>query len=117
MKFNRKITFQIIDRVQRDAAGIYECVVHESNNDYRIATRIEIIIGGEFSFEWPQKKISFSSLKTCKFGTLTEPPEVTINPASLKVQPGEKVQIYCLTSGDRPITIEWQYEENRTLPK
>lgn len=40
-----KNSFQIIDYTQRDAAGAYECIVHEPHGDYPLVSTEIIVVG------------------------------------------------------------------------
>ncbi|XP_055301549.1 protein sax-3-like isoform X2 [Sitodiplosis mosellana] len=80
----------MIDYTQRDAAGLYECIVHESHGEYPIVA-VELVV--------------------------VELPKVVFYPKkSLTVQIGERVNIRCDATGDDPIHIEWHNEDHRPFP-
>ncbi|XP_031635070.1 basement membrane-specific heparan sulfate proteoglycan core protein isoform X6 [Contarinia nasturtii] len=80
----------IIEYTQQDAAGIYECVVHEPHATYPIVTTELIVV---------------------------ELPKIVLQPEMpLTVRSGEQVYILCNATGDGPIHVEWHSEDHRPLP-
>lgn len=48
------LPFQIFEYIQRDAAGIYECLVHEQDREYPLVTA-ELVVVGELMTEFRLK--------------------------------------------------------------
>ncbi|XP_055304959.1 basement membrane-specific heparan sulfate proteoglycan core protein isoform X6 [Sitodiplosis mosellana] len=81
----------IMNYTQKDAAGIYECIVHEVHGDYPLVTTELIVV---------------------------ELPRITLYPEMpLTVRSGERVYILCNATGDEPIYVEWHNEDHRPLPQ
>ena len=82
----------VIESVQTDTAGSYECVTYDDSNRPIIVVVTDIIV-------------------------VASPPSITFSPEMpISVRPGENVEIYCNAAGEQPMTVRWHGEDGH-LPK
>lgn len=84
----------VIESVQNDAAGAYECVA------YNQVTRRPV------------------TLLVAKLVVVAGPPKITFSPPMpIVVKSGEDVLIYCNATGDGPLRVHWHGENGADLPQ
>lgn len=80
----------IIEDVNFDAAGLYQCSVIDNYGQQPLVTAELIVI---------------------------DIPRITFSPPMpMIVRTGENVQIFCNATGEHPIRVEWHAENHRPLP-
>jgi hypothetical protein len=81
----------IIENVHRDAEGLYECLVYDSQRRPIILVVADIRI-------------------------ISGPPKIVFNPMMpITVKSGQDVEIYCNATGERPINVQWRGEGGSRL--
>lgn len=84
----------VIENVQYDAAGQYECFTYDTKTNQPIVVVIANVI-----VEGSPPKISFSP---------TMP---------IEAKPGESIIIYCNATGEPPLTVNWHLDKGQAWPR
>ena len=82
----------IIENVHHDAEGLYECLVYDSQRRPIVLVVADIRI-------------------------ISGPPKIVFNPMMpITVRSGQDVEIFCNSTGERPINVQWRGEGGSRLP-
>lgn len=82
----------IIENVQHDAEGVYQCLAYDRNRRPFILVNAQLVV-------------------------IAGPPKIVFNPLMpITVRSGEDVEIFCNATGEQPIRVQWHGEGGSRLP-